>query len=449
MTNHNENTYNNKTLLYDNNKKCDLITPTNELIDDIIPKTPCWKRYFGPIRGGSLRGSTFTLASITFGPGCFVFPYAVAQTGPIVALIIFILVALANYYTLYILLEIGFKSQIMDYNALLVKALGRKLEIFYHINNYIGTIGVIVTFQYTVYGFAQDLCYVFFGLEKTKTNYFYILLVCMFCIQIPLNLLQKISALQYASIVGTIAILYSIIVIIFEMPFYLIDFLQRGDSFTLFVPINWNYLDSFSIFMFVFGTHNAIFQVFNELRQPTLERCQKILNRSFLFEFVLYILTAFAGYFSTFDKTPDIFLERPDLENFKPDYFVKFSKLTLFICFHCSMALTNNIMRQSTKFLWFQEREYPFWLDAIIVVLLYSICNALVFFVDNIIEVFGIVGGICACVVCVVNPLLVHINMNSLPKTHYKNLLRYLMLILISIIGVMASVKSILDFINK
>jgi amino acid permease len=451
MTNHGDSD-NHKIILNDNNLKSDLINTTtgNQTNSEVI-KLPCWKRYFRPIREGSLRGSTFALASITFGSGCLAYPYAVAQTGPIVALFMLILVVLLNYYTMYILLECGDKSKIMDYNGLVVKVLGRKTEIFYHINNYIGNIGVIISYQYAVYGFALDLGYDFCGLERTNLNKFYIMLVCMFCIQIPLSLLKKISALQYASIVGTVAIVYSILVIIGEMPFYLINYLQNNSISveSLYVPISWNYLDSFSIFMFGFCSHNAIFQVFNELKRPTFTRCKKALNRSFSLEIVLYVGVAFAGYFSTFDKTPDIFFKRPDLEEFKPDYLIKISKLTLFICIHCSMALSNNIMRQSTKFLWFQKKEYPFWLDMVIVFLLYSVCNTLVFFVDNVSQILGIVGGFCTVVICFANPILIHINLSELPKTHYKNICRYCILVMVAIVGTTSTVKSIIDIINK
>jgi amino acid permease len=438
-----------KTIDQENNEFNEFHDETSEKEHIEEMKRPWWKRYFAPIREGSLRGSTLAMASITFGGGCLAFPYAVSQTGPIVAILLFIIVAIANYYTLYILLEDGMRLKTMDYNGLIVKTMGKKMEVFYDINNFILCLGVIINYQYIVYGYVQDLGYEFFGLEKSDINKLYISLVCMVVIQIPMNMMKNISTLQYASIIGTVALVYSIMIIAVEMPFYLGNYLSVQEFPDLFVPLNWNYLDTFSTFMFGFCAHNGIFQVFDELKRPTTRRYKKVLNRSFVIEIILYTTIAFCGFFSTFYATPDIFLKRDDLPGFMPDYFMKVSKITLFICLHCTMAINNNIMRQSTKSMCFSGKDIPFWIDTVIVIVTYIICNTMVYFIDNVSQILGIIGGVCTVVISFVNPLLIHIYSSNLPKTHFKNMLLWIFLVFISIFGIMATAKSIVDLINK
>jgi amino acid permease len=426
---------------------------TSEVTDvtDIEAKIPCWRRYCGPIREGSLRGSTLAMASITFGSGCLAFPYAVAQTGPVIALIFFIAVAIANYYTLYILLDAGIKTKTMDYNGLVVKTMGKKMDIFYDINNFILCLGVIMSYQYIVYEFALDLLSDFFGVERTNLNKLYIMLACMICVQIPMNLLKDISKLQYASIVGTIALVYSILLIVAEMPFYLTTYLSTKPFPSLFRPLSWNYLDTFSTFMFGFCAHNGIFQVFDELSRPSVKRYHKVLNRSFVIELFLYTSIAFAGFFSTFYDTDnyDLFLSRPDLPSFKPDYLMKVSKITLIICLHCTMAINNNIMRQSTKSMCFGGQDIPFTKDLVIVIITYVVSNGLVYFVSSISRILGIIGGFCTVVISFVNPVLIHVFLSELPSSDPKNLFRFGFLAIMTLLGTASTIKSIIDFIKE
>ena len=424
--------------------------PTNnEEYSIMLEKRPCWKRYFGPIGDGSLRGSTIAMASITFGGGCLAFPNAVAQCGPIVALIIFSLIAAASFYTLWILLEDGMKARIMDYNGLIQKTMGNKMVIFSDINNMILCLGVIMSYQLTVYNFAMELLKDVSNIEDNKFNRLIVQLICTICIQLPLNTLKNISALQYASIVGTIALIYSIFVIVVECPFYFISYIEQYDFPSLFKPLNWGYLDTISTFMFGFASHNGIFQVFVELKRPSSKRYHKILERSFVIELVLYLSIAYCGYFSTFDKTKDIFLYRDDLEDFKPDYFMKIAKFTLFICLHCTMAINYNIMRMSFKSMIFNGKEIHYLKDFLIVLITYIISNIGVFFVRSVANILGVIGGICTVVICFMNPILIRIKLSNLPNMHPNNLIRYTILFFISLFGTMATVKSLIDIITK
>jgi amino acid permease len=410
---------------------------------------PCWKRYFGPIRAGSLRGATIAMASITFGGGCLAFPSAVAQCGPIVSLLIFIFVAVISYYTLSLLLQDGTKTRVMDYNELIVKTMGTKMLLFSDINNIILCFGTIMSYQLTVYNFALQLGEEFLGFDSTsKFNRFILQLVCMVCIQIPLNLLKNIATLQYASIIGTITLIYSIGVVIVEMPFYLNNYLQTNSFPPLFVAPNWGYLDTFATFIYGFSSHNGIFQIFIELSRPSSKRNYKVLRRSFLIELLLYTSIAYCGFFSTLYGTPGVFLDRPDLPGFH-DYFIKIAKITLFVCLHCSMAINNNIMRMSVVPMFFNgAKEVSFGKNFIMVTITYILANIAVFFIKSVVQIIGMVGGFCSIVICFINPIMIHILLSELPHTHPKNLFRYILLGFIVILGCSAGTKSFIDIIN-
>jgi len=409
----------------------------------------CLKRFFGPIRSGSLRGSTIALASITFGGGCLNFPYVITKTGPILALAIFILVASFSYYTIKLLLDEGVKSGIMDYNNLVAHAMGPKMVVASDINNMILCLGVIMSYQLTVYRFALQLGNYFFGIdEKDVMNKLYLVIACFF-VQVALSMIKNISKLQYASIVGTIALIYSIFVIVVEMFFYLNKYLQdEKNTIPWFIKPNLGYLDTFSTFMFGFSSHNGIYQIFMELKRPSTERFNKILSRAFGIEIVLYLSIAFGGYFSTFQDTKDVFLDRPDLDGFN-DVFIKIAKMTLFICLHCTMAINYNIMRMSFKSMWFNSKDIPFFKDLGITIFIYIISNAIVFFISDVTEILGVIGGFCTILICFINPIIIHLNLSGKNNTLCQNISAYFILIFVTIIGSSATCKSLYSIVSN
>lgn len=408
-------------------------------------------RCCGPIRSGSLRGSTFAMASITFGGGCLAFPYAVAQCGPIIGMIIFILCGACSYYTLKILLDDGVKAKIMDYNNLLEHTMGKGMVVFSDINNIIMCIGIIMSYQLTVYRFALQLGNHYFGIDpEDSMNKLILMSVCFVLIQVPLSLLKNISTLQYASLVGTFALIYSICVIVGEMPWYLSNYLDSKKPITWFEPLNLNYLDTFSTFMFGFASHNGIFQVFTELKRPSVIRYYKVLQRSFIIEIILYISIAFGGFFSTFKETKDVFLDRPDLPGFN-DFLIQISKISLFICLHCTMAINYNIMRMSFKSMFFKGNDIPFFKDFVIVIITYILSNTMVFFIKDVTQILGVIGGFCTIVICFINPILIHIKLSGQPTSSKENILAYSIMIFVTVFGCLATIKSLVTsfFPNK
>jgi amino acid permease len=403
-------------------------------------------RWFGPIRSGSLRGSTFAMASITFGGGCLAFPYAVMQCGPIVGLIIFLICGLCSYYTLKILLDDGVKAKILDYNQLLELTQGKGMVTFSDINNIIMCIGIIMSYQLTVYRFAAQLGHKYFSLDLEEgINKLILMGVCLVCIQIPLSLLKNISTLQYASLVGTFALVYSIIVIVAEAPFYMTRYLEKGGEIPWFRPISWGWLDTFSTFMFGFASHNGIFQVFTELKRPSVIRYYKVLDRSFIIEIILYVSIAFGGFFSTFLDTRDVFLDRIDLEGFI-DIPVQIAKISLFVCLHCTMAINYNIMRMSFKSMFFNGDDIPFFKDLSMVVFIYILSNCAVYYISNVTQILGIIGGFCTIIICFVNPILIHLKLGDKDKEKNKldRALSWGIMIFVTFFGCAATLKSLL-----
>ena len=308
-----------------------------------------------------------------------------------------------------------------------------------------------MSYQFSCYGFAADIGSIFFGMDKSnKLKRIIVQIVCMICFQIPLGLLKDISKLQYASLVGTFALFYTIIVIVVESFWYFPIYYPHPpgdpsfDNTKLFRPLNFGYFDTYTCFLFGFSSHNGIFQIYSELKRQSKVRINKVLLRSLFFEIFLYLLISYAGFYSTFYQTEGVFLERPDILFNKKDYLIYIAKAALFICLHCVMAINYNIMRMSFKTMFFKGEQIPFFKNFIITVFIMLFSNILVFFVQRITDILGVIGGFCTVVICFINPIIIKIKLSGEPLTSSSNIFSIFILIISSTFGIAGTLKALI-----
>jgi len=77
----------------------------------------------------------------------------------------------------------------------------------------------------------------------------------------------------------------------------------------------------YSICIFSFTAHTSVFMMKAELTNDIERRIKKIFFRSITFELILYLVTAYAGYFSVLDNTPELIITRPAIKGHK-DYLM-------------------------------------------------------------------------------------------------------------------------------
>jgi len=408
-----------------------------------------WIRLFGPIKEGSLRGSVLAMASITFGGGCLAFSSAIRDMGLVNGLLLFLFVALISFYTLEILTQAGIKTEIYDYNQLIEKFLGKRMVFISDINNLILCLGVIVGYQKFIYEFAIDILNYIFELNKhdvdLKMIQLYIILVCFIAIQIPLTSMKKISVLQYASITGSFAMIYSIVCICIKMPSNFEKNNNADNPLVLFEEPSLKYLVSISVFLFGFSSHNGIFQIYVELKKPSKKRYAKVLKRSFMLEVILYLLISLGGFLSFLRKTEDNLLNNYEAS----DIAILISKIALFICLHCSMAINYNIMRQSYRsfFLKDEQSDFVWYKDLFFCILTLLISNTIVYNLTSARQILGIVGGICTVIICFWNPIMIHLKVNKFSRFSFSRIFAILVLVVVVLLGTSSSIYSIYDYI--
>ena len=418
----------------------------NDSYEDTPSKKRCFRRYFDPIRAGSLRGATISLAALVFGISGFYFPKGIDNLGLIPGLIILSLFALFAYWTLCMLLDTARKKKMMKYGPLINLCLGKKFYLAGEINNIIYCIGILMSLEFTISSFFMDIISLLFEIDEKNKQMIKLIQVgiCMCALQIPLSLLKKILALQYASIVQAITLIYSTLVVLIQCGFYYNKAISDGYQIPWFQPFSMKFFDSFSIMLYGFSSHTGIFPIFDELAKPSKRRSYKVLRRGYLSEVIVFLLIGLGGFFSLVNPTPSIFLSRVNLPYWgKIDYFILISKILFLITLHGSLAIYNNILRNSIKSLAFDNKDLPCFVEYIGFIGLAIVTNLITFFISDVLKIISIIGGICTVIICYLAPILAWVKTNDLPRHHLKNIIAIILLIITSAFGLISAGYSI------
>lgn len=89
-----------------------------------------FKRTFGAMDKGSVRGSIFTLCSVTVGSGVLALPYVFKSVGFMLGVILLGIATFASAWSQYLIVSAAESARVLDYAHMTRKAGGKRLENF-------------------------------------------------------------------------------------------------------------------------------------------------------------------------------------------------------------------------------------------------------------------------------------------------------------------------------
>ena len=201
-----------------------------------------FERILHPMQYGSLRGSIFGLSSMCLEAGSMVLAIRCKQFGMVNYLIFLILGGMVAYWCLVMMIKAGKNIKEKNYSRVVRAILGKKIGIFLDMNIALYLFGALISFQVIIYqvigAVVYDIMDILGKMDKNeypnyvkyKENYWSENLYLKFGIMAgvallvyPLCLFKDISKMRIPSLIGVLALVYSILVVIIESIFLFIQ----------------------------------------------------------------------------------------------------------------------------------------------------------------------------------------------------------------------------------
>jgi amino acid permease len=301
-----------------------------------LTPTQVWREiYLRPITNGSLRASILCMLSVTLGSSFLSLPYLMKKEGIVLCLILFFFSSLACHWTLSLLAKVSIKEKSFEYSDMMAKYYSNNMVTFTTVMLLICNIGSLLAWNKFMSDILSNLIE-YLNLpdmlgDKDYTKILLSMLVVLF-VQVPICTFNVFAKFHVLSIIGSLMIIYIILVSIFEWPI----FFEQNFSWNRlsFFNLNLSSIDTLCIFFFSFGNHSTILNAMSELDPNTEKRIKILVDYTSFSETFLYLVTMLVGYFSTYDLTQEIYINRA-----YQSIFMIVGKFVIIVVMICNVGL--------------------------------------------------------------------------------------------------------------
>ncbi|XP_078075839.1 sodium-coupled neutral amino acid symporter 2 [Mustelus asterias] len=390
--------------------------------------------------------SAFNLSNAIMGSGILGLAYAMANTGIALFVILLTAVAIFSLYSIHLLLKTAKEGGSLVYEQLGFKAFGLPGKLAASISITMQNFGATSSYLYIVKYELPIVIQAFLGLEENTGHWYlngdYLVLMVSFIIILPLSLLKNLGYLGYTSGLSLLCMLFFLIVVIHKsahIPCPLPDLEQDLENVTLNATImatvtaayktvtsgseptllynateedvckpkyfifNSQTVYAVPILTFAFVCHPAVLPIYEELKDRSRKKMQRVSNVSFLFIFVMYLLAALFGYL-TFNGKVEPELLHTYSKVYRSDIVLLIVRLAVLVAVILTVPVVLFPIRTSVQQLLFSSKEFSWVRHTIITIVILGSVNCLVIFVPTIRDIFGFIGSSAAAMLIFILP---------------------------------------------
>jgi amino acid permease len=163
------------------------------------------------------------------------------------------------------------------------------------------------------------------------------------------------SGFRYISFASIFALLYTGIVLACEMK-QQIDHYKPTAIIEPFI-FNLNFFKASCLTFFAYTCQVQLLPIYSELINPNPRRIKKVISRSVIVDVGFYISIAAFGYFSSFDKTQPIVLNRPSITG-KVDYAILIAQFCILIVLFVAVPVNYNPFRNQVFYMYYKSEGF-------------------------------------------------------------------------------------------
>lgn len=387
--------------------------------------------------------SVFNLGNAIMGSGILGLSYAMANTGIALFVILLIAVAFFSLYSVHLLLKTANEGGALVYEQLGYKAFGMPGKLAASCSITMQNIGAMSSYLYIVKYELPIVIQAFIGNSDDEwyTNGDYLVLIVTAGIILPLSLFKNLGYLGYTSGLSLLCMVFFVIVVIikkFQIPCPLpvdenalnetrskvlnstVQQFNHKNSSTVdysedvctpkYFVFNSQTVYAVPILTFAFVCHPAILPMYDELKDRSRRKMQRVANVSFLSMFIMYLLAALFGYL-TFNARVESELLHTYAIIYKFDVVLLIVRLAVLTAVTLTVPVVLFPIRTSVNQLLWPSKEFSWIRHTLITLTLLAGTNALVIFVPTIRDIFGFIGASAAAMLIFILPSAFYIKL--------------------------------------
>ena len=417
------------------------------------------------MKEGSILGGVFALSSLALGTGAFSIPIRCTQLGCVWYILLLFAGAAAAYWTLTGLIRSSRCVKGLDYSPTVKGLIGTWPSVMIDIVIIVYLFGVFVQYMVIIYSLVGRSYYeIFIGTGKYKNFEEYeekvwdgavLKYPIMFgttVLVFPLCLLKDISKMRFASMFGICALIYSILVVVIQSPWYIIHYINNYKADDPKTHANWfdirkgftsqlNFFTGVATVFFTFTCHPGAFPVFKTLKNHTEKRINSCFFRSIILDLVIYVFIAICGFITAPLNPKSLIIYRESI--FSSDIFMTIAKIALALDLFLSLPANFAGFRCSFFMVFFKTDQIDTLkniLVASITLLLATLVGALY---KNILSYISFFGGFCSSMICYLIPGVLMIKASKQELTSRRNIITMIIILILTVFGFMGGVQTI------
>ena len=419
---------------------------------------------------GSILGGVFALSSLALGTGAFSIPIRCTQLGLVWYLVFIFAASAAAYWTLTGLIRSSRTVHGVDYSPTVRAIVGNCAAVLIDVIIVIYLFGVFVQYMVIIYALVgRTIFELFIGTEEYKDFDQYesevwdgaaLKYPIMFGTTIlitPVCLLKDISKMRFASMFGICALIYSILVVVIESPWFLIHYLDNYKEDDPSTHANWfditkgftkelNFFTGVATVFFTFTCHPGAFPVFKTLKNHTEKRINTCFFRSIILDFIIYIFIAVTGFITAPLKPQSLVIYRESI--FDNDIFMTIAKIALALDLFLSIPANYASYRCSFFMVFFKTDKIDNFRNLIVTIVSLFLATLLGAVYKNILSYISLFGGFCSSIICYLIPGILMIKTSKQDLTSPKNIFTLVVVVTLTSFGFMGGLQTIRGIIN-
>ena len=275
----------------------------------------------------------------------------------------------------------------------------------------------------------------------------------------PICLLKDISKMRFVSTLGICALIYSILVIMIEAPWFYIYYLDNiyneNDPTT---HANWfdiskgftkelNFFKGIATVFFVYACHPGVFPVYKCLKNNTEKRINKVIMRSCFLNLIIYLSISVCGFLTEpISEEPLIIYRKKIFDN---DIFMTIAKISLALDLYLCLPAYYNSFRTSFFMLVFNKDTIDNTRNFLLTYPVLFLATFIAAIFEDILSYISILGGFFCSIICFFIPGAFMLMTNKERWFYPKNIINLLVLGILCLIGFIAGILTVMDLIFK